>query len=216
MDASVDVVGPPAGGVGGVGGVKSHLCTVLFEWVFSRIRRSRRSTSFELTELEEYSGCPLLRRDARSSIGLAYAKNLERGEGGVCLNWILKKLLSRLSVFSGVCTPSFFFFVSRRRPLRLPFCLAGARRQHAQRRGGQGPQHHFVAGAVAVWIAAFPLLPLSRRCCSRRRLSQVVKSHMPVTKVFSVVDASGDVVGPPAGGVGGVGGVKSHLCTVLF
>ena len=110
MDASGDVVGPPAGGVGGVGGVLSHLCTVLFYWIFSRIRRSRRSTCFKLTKLFDYSGCPLLRRDARSSIGPTYAKNLERGEGRVWLNGILKELLSRLSVFPGSCTPSLFFF----------------------------------------------------------------------------------------------------------
>ena len=113
MDASGDVVGPRAGGVGGVGGVMSHLCTVLFSWVFSRIRRSRRSTSFKLTKLFEYSGCPLLRRDARSAIGPTYVKNLERGEGGLWLNGILKELLSRLSVFSGSCTPSLFFLLSR-------------------------------------------------------------------------------------------------------
>ena len=42
-------------------------------------------------------------------ISPTYAKNLERGQGGVRLNWILMKLLSRLSVFSGACTPSLFF-----------------------------------------------------------------------------------------------------------
>ena len=44
-------------------------------------------------------------------IGPLYAKNLERGQGGVWLNGILIKLLSRLSVFSGACAPSFFFIM---------------------------------------------------------------------------------------------------------
>ena len=66
-DASGAVGGPTAGGVGGVGGVISPPYTVLFLSVFSRIRRSRPPSRFKLTELLEYSGCPLLRRDGRSS-----------------------------------------------------------------------------------------------------------------------------------------------------
>ena len=44
-------------------------------------------------------------------IGPDYAKNLERGEGGVWLNGILEKLLSRLSVCSGACAPSLFLLM---------------------------------------------------------------------------------------------------------
>ena len=101
-------------------------------------------------------------------------------QGGVCLNWILKKLLSRLSVFSGVCTPSLFFLVSRRRPLRLPFCLAGARRQHAQRRGGQGPQHHLasVISCAALPVHHFLARPAKPACVARRyRLRFLALDH---------------------------------------
>ena len=208
----------------------SHLCTVLFELVFSRIRRSRRSTSFKLTELEEYSGCPLLRRDARSSIGFAYAKNLERGEGGVWLNWILKKLLSRLSVFSGACTPFLFFVFLAGASFVCHFfsCWGAPTACSAARRSGAPAPPCFSYERPETELSQCLLLRCLccwRCCCFDCCLcvaatlspllfsSQVVKSHMPVTKVFSVVDASGDVVGPPAGGVGGV---KSHLCTVLF
>ena len=44
-------------------------------------------------------------------IGPDYAKNLERGQGGVWLNGIPEKLLSRLSVCSGACAPSLVFIM---------------------------------------------------------------------------------------------------------
>ena len=40
-----------------------------------------------------------------------HAKNLERGQGGVWLNGMLEKLLSRLSVCSGACVPHSFCFI---------------------------------------------------------------------------------------------------------
>ena len=89
-------------------------------------------------------------------------------------------------IFGGVY-PLTFFHVSRRRPLRLPYCPAGARRQHAQRCAVRGPRTTlFQLSAAPPFLSTTP----SPRLFS----SQVVKSHMPVTNVLSVVGASGDVV----------------------
>ena len=112
-------------------------------------------------------------------ISPTYAKNLERGQGGVRLNWILMKLLSRLSVFSGACTPSLFScFSPTSTSLAILSCGGAPTACSAVR--GQGPQNHLVSviSCAALPVHHFLARPAKPACVARRyRLRFLALDH---------------------------------------
>ena len=101
-----------------------------------------------------------------------HAKNLERGQGGVWLNGMLEKLLSRLSVCSGACVPHSFCFIMflAQASLEWRSVLRGACRRHAQRCGDRG-LHHQLASVIScgsLSVHHFLASPAKPACVARR------------------------------------------------
>lgn len=91
-----------------------------------------------------------------------------------------KTFVTAQRMFGGVRPLSCFYHVSRRSPLRLPYCPAGARRQHAQRCGAQGLQHHLasVISCAALPVHHFLARPAKPACVARRyRLRFLALDH---------------------------------------